>query len=98
MFDKPDCGQCKKIKSINGKKPRCEVCIPHLWPENEFPASVFFRVCNQHVMGFNGPIDLMIGVARAEIERYVSGIEDQDYCLDLVYSAYKKYLGRIASK
>ena len=98
MLEKPDCGQCRKLKAMKGKQTRCDLCIPHLWPENEIPASVFSLVQSQHIMGFNGPVDMKIDVARAEIARMVTNPEEQDLCLYLVRQAYRDCLERMRAK
>ena len=45
-------------------------------------------------MGMGGPIDLNMDVALKFIERKVKSLEDQEYCLSLVHTAYRAYLNK----
>jgi hypothetical protein len=72
--------------------------MPRLMPENEIPALIFFKCKNQHIMGFNGPVDLDHQAIFKWMEIYNVPKEKHEETFEIIYAAYQNYYKAIMKK
>jgi hypothetical protein len=84
--------------ALSGKTPRCDICMPQILPENAQAWEMFNIVCNQHIMGFSGPIDL--NYASLEFALKMKQIPEKEWSalFDKVHLAYQHYLKSVIDK
>lgn len=88
MTDDLDCDQCRATWKIYGEDPPCEECEPAILPENALPFRVFCMVCDQHIMGQNGPMALNMQPVFRVLDEI--GVKDKLNVMAKIKKAYAK--------
>ena len=70
--------------------------VPNLMPENAEAYEIYQIVQGQHIMGFNGPVDLNL-VPVFELMK-IRDVEDKERCLSLIRAVYYNQLKRFYSR
>ena len=78
-----------------GKAPKCHLCIIPLMPENQVVFDVYIQVQNQHIMGFNGPVDINFMSVKFIMDLMKIKIEEQKEVFDRVHKLYKTLLSEV---
>ena len=75
---------------MHEKQPKCDECMPQIYPENKEVLNVYMQVRNQHIMSFSGPVDLNF----SSVEFYMNmiGVEDKKDVFMRVLKLYRKLL------
>jgi len=50
------------------------------------------RCMNQHIMGMGGPVDIRQDIVFDWMRRYKVDPDQEEYCFDLVYAAYRRMM------
>lgn len=66
--------------------------MPDVLPENFEIIEVYQMVCNQHIMGPSGPVDLDLNAVIKVMELF--NVKDKVRCLELVHKAYNYMLDK----
>lgn len=97
LHDKIDCQLCEDTWALYGKVPtNCGECMPEALPGNVLILDIFGKVQNQHIMGFNGPVDLNFESLRFIMDVY--DIKDKISVFERVYKAYQTSTRKMREK
>jgi hypothetical protein len=83
-----NCDQCRATWELYGDDPPCDECEPEIMTENVVPFRVFSMVCDQHIMGFGGPVGLNLVAVFNVMD--AMGIKNQLLVATQVNNAYHK--------
>jgi len=70
--------------------------MPEVLPGNEEVLNVYMLVKGQHIMGFNGPVDINIIAIKTVMD--LLGIEDQQNVFNRVYKIYNHVMSEIKQR
>jgi len=99
---------CRETYEIYGEPPpcgnsaepnfnRCPHITTRLWPENADAWSIYRRTCNQHRMGYAGPVALDLVPVFEMMDRMRIARKDQIDLADLVTRVYHAVLAETLS-
>lgn len=77
------------------KNAKCKDCIPEILPENRQIIEVYTLIQNQHIMGFNGPVDL--NLLSLDFAMNIVGVKpkNKNDVFNKVYMLYQKTLKKL---
>lgn len=97
-MDTETCEICKKLKALKDQYPDCENCMPKVDKGNEIALKIFLKVRGQHIMGFNGPVDLNHLSVFKWMDIYQVPPNDREELFGRVNSAYHAALAALRDK